>query len=346
MRFTKVFLEAIGYELAPNVITSGWIEERLAPLYKKLFLQHGQLEALTGIRERRWWNPGHTNAEGAAKAAKKALEEAQVPSEDIGAVVYGGVCRDAYEPATACAVAAELGVKAGTMIFDISNACLGVMNGILDVANRIELGQIKAGVVVACETAREITSIMMERMLAEGTMEYFKKSLATLTGGSGAVGIVLTDGSYAREKPQLLGGMACAAPEHHRMCRWGPDTQIPPRAAQIMETDAIGLLKHGGELVKKLGDAFYQELSWAREGVDRLIAHQVATSNRETILAGLGISPDRDFSTFPFLGNMGTVSLPVTAAIAGERGVLERGQKVAFMGIGSGLNSLMLGWKW
>ena len=43
---------------------------------------------------------------------------------------------------------------------------------------------------------------------------------------------------------------------------------------------------------------------------------------------------------------MGTVSLPLTAALAEERGFLERGSRVAFLGIGSGLNCLMLGWEW
>lgn len=346
MKFSRVVLEAIGYELPTNVITSSWIEERLRPLYQRLFLQPGQLEALTGIKERRWWNPGHVNSHEATKAARKALEETDVPVSDIGALVYAGVCRDDFEPATACAVAANLGLPPTAMIYDISNACLGVLNGIVDIANRIELGQIKAGLVVACETAREITTIMIERMIAEGTMEFFKQALATLTGGSGAAGVVLTDGSYAPDRPRLVGATAMAAPQHHRMCRWGFDRHDPPRAPMMMETNAIGLLTHGKELITRLGQAFYQEMQWARETIDRLIPHQVANANRLAILEGLGISPDKDFSTFPFLGNMGTVSLPVTAAIAAERGVLQRGQRVAFMGIGSGLNSLMLGWQW
>lgn len=346
MKFSKVFLEAIGYELPSNVITSTWIEERLAPLYKKLYIQPGQLEALTGIKERRWWNPEHINAEGAAKAAKKALAETMVPKKDIGALVYGGVCRDNLEPATACHVAAELELKPEAVIYDISNACLGVMNGVVDIANRIELGQIKAGLVVACETARDITNIMMERMLNEGTMEFFKQSLATLTGGSGAVGVVLSDGSYTSEKPRLLGGVSMAASEHHRMCRWGADSHQPPRAPQMMETNAVGLLKHGGDLIKRIGGAFFKELNWEPKMVDRIVTHQVATANRDAILANLDIPKEKDFSTFPYLGNMGTVSLPATAAIAQERGVMQKGQKVTFVGIGSGLNSMMLGWQW
>ncbi len=43
---------------------------------------------------------------------------------------------------------------------------------------------------------------------------------------------------------------------------------------------------------------------------------------------------------------MGTVSLPLTAALAEDREFLNRGDRVAFLGIGSGLNCLMLGLEW
>ena len=58
MRYENVYIDAFGYELAPNVVTSDDLEDRLAPLYDALHLQKGQLEALTGIRERRYWDPG------------------------------------------------------------------------------------------------------------------------------------------------------------------------------------------------------------------------------------------------------------------------------------------------
>ena len=167
-----------------------------------------------------------------------------------------------------------------------------------------------------------------------------------MTGGSGAVAIVLTDGTYEEDKPRLVGGVTMGAPEHYGMCRWGADKRIPARAPQMMETNAIGMLRHGGELIRKVGDAFFKEVNWTREELDKIISHQVAAANRDAIIGNLGLTLDKDFSTFPFLGNMGTVSLPVTAAIAEERGVLERGQKVGFIGIGSGLNSMMLGWEW
>ena len=53
-----------------------------------------------------------------------------------------------------------------------------------------------------------------------------------------------------------------------------------------------------------------------------------------------------DFPTYQVLGNMGTVSLPLSAAIADEKGFLTAGNKVGFLGIGSGLNCMMLGVEW
>jgi 3-oxoacyl-[acyl-carrier-protein] synthase-3 len=64
------------------------------------------------------------------------------------------------------------------------------------------------------------------------------------------------------------------------------------------------------------------------------------------ILGSIGIDPLKDFSTFPYLGNIGTVSLPLTAALAEERDALGPGDRVAFLGIGSGLNCMMLGVEW
>ncbi len=173
MKYSRVYIESVGYELAPIVITSAELESRLKPVYDALHISSGQLEALTGIRERRWWKPHTPVSQGAIAAAKKALLERNVPADEIGAVVYAGVCREHFEPATACQVAAAIGVQGNAAVYDTSNACLGVLNGVLDIANRIELGQIRAGLVVACESSREINEIMIQRMLDNPSMELF-----------------------------------------------------------------------------------------------------------------------------------------------------------------------------
>ncbi|MBJ6726278.1 3-oxoacyl-ACP synthase III [Geomesophilobacter sediminis] len=347
MKYSKVHIESFGYELAPVVVTSTELEARLEPLYKALHFAPGQLQVLTGIRERRWWEPGYPVSRGATAAGKKALAAANISPKDIGALVYAGVCRERFEPATACRVAAGLKIGGNAAVFDVSNACLGVINGILEVANRIELGQIRAGLVVSCESARDINDIMIEKMLADRSMETFTSSLATLTGGSGAVAVLLTDGSFSgATRRRLRGGITMAAPEHHGLCLWGVAPDGHGKFIQSMSTDAVSVMNYGVELGEKTWAAFLPEVGWTTAEVDRVVCHQVGSAHQAAILKTLGIPQDKDFTTFEYLGNIGTVSLPLTAALADERDILAPGDKVAMLGIGSGLNCMMLGVDW
>jgi acyl-CoA:acyl-CoA alkyltransferase len=346
MLYSKVYIDAFGYELPPNVVTSDELELRLEPLYQALHFQKGQLEAITGIRERRFWDPGFKMHAGAAMAGKKALEASSIASDDVGMLIYGGVCRDNLEPATACAVADGLGLSSETQIYDVSNACLGILNGIIQVANAIELGQIRAGLVVSCESARQIMDTTIDRLLKTTDMEIFKKTIATLTGGSGAVAVVLTDASLSSAGHRILGGVARNAAAFHKLCVWGPDTGIPASGMHIMETDSVGVLKNGVALGIKTFAAFRNELSWSGDQPDKTICHQVGATHQQTILKAIGIPASRDFTTFQHLGNIGTVSLPITAAIADEREFLAPADLVGFLGIGSGLNCIMLGIRW
>jgi len=349
MRYSRVYVDAIGYELPPVVVTSAELEARLKGFYETLRIPAGQLEALTGIVERRWWDEGYAVSEGAIAAARQALAASNVKPEELGVLIYAGVCRDLFEPATACRVAAEVGVGEEAAVFDLSNACLGVLNGMIEIANRIELGQIKAGLVVSCETAREINDIMIEKMIKEPSMEAFRDSLATLTGGSGAVAMLLTDGSFSEPKRRkLLGGVSHTAPQFHALCRWGLEAIRPLGGGfhQFMSTDSIAVLKHGVELGSRTWSAFLRKIGWMREQIDKVICHQVGSGHRDVIFQTLGIDLDKEFSTFPYLGNIGTVSLPLTAALAEDREFLQPGDRVAFLGIGSGLNCLMLGIEW
>ncbi|MBL8793785.1 MAG: 3-oxoacyl-ACP synthase III [Planctomycetia bacterium] len=350
MKYNRVFIDSIGYELAPVVVSSQELEERLEPTFRALHLPSGQLEGITGIVERRWWDTGYTVSDGATAAARKALAAApEVPADAIDALIYAGVCREQFEPATACHVAAALGIGPNAAVHDVSNACLGVLNGIVDVANRIELGQCRAGLVVSCETARDINEVSIQRLNERPTMDLFKSSLATLTGGSGAVAVLLTDGSFRSSRRRVVGGVTQAAPQFFRLCRWGIEGLeglLPSSVRQFASTDSVAVLKHGVSLGLNTWTTFLRKFGWVREQIDKVICHQVGGSHRDTILSTLGISEDKDFSTYPYLGNMGTVSLPMTAALAEERDFLKQGDRVGFLGIGSGLNCLMLGLDW
>jgi len=135
MQYENVCLEAFGYTLPDEVVTSEQIEQRLEPLYRRLRLPEGRLELMTGIRERRFWDRGVLPGEKSVESGRRAVAAAGIDPEHIGLLVHGSVCRDYLEPATACSVHHRLELPESCVIYDVSNACLGLMNGVLQVGS-------------------------------------------------------------------------------------------------------------------------------------------------------------------------------------------------------------------
>ena len=76
-------LSAFGIEMAPCVVLSSDLEDRMASTWEKLGIPRGQIEQLTGVRERRWWEEGTSISQMAAKACQKALDRAGMTIDDI-----------------------------------------------------------------------------------------------------------------------------------------------------------------------------------------------------------------------------------------------------------------------
>ena len=322
----------------------------LEPFYNATGLGKGQLEPLTGIKERRYWDIDHTLAEHAATAGQKALDEAEISPKDIGALIFCGVGQDGFEPATSCYVAKILNIEGNASIYDVKSACLGMVTGMISIANEIELGHIKAGLVVSCETSRQIVESTIDEMNANKSIDFFKETIATMTGGSGAAAVLLTDGTIGDPDNQrhiFKGGVVKNAVEFNNLCYWRfEQTGMPINSKVIMRTKAQEVLENGLVLAKKTFDAFKSEFNLPPEKPDKFIGHQVGALHHQKFYEALEVDMKKDFSTFQFLGNIGTVSLPITAAIADERGFLQPDDFVAFIGVGSGLNCYILGVEW
>ena len=349
MRYNRVHVESFGYELPENIVTSLTLEERLTPIYDRLKLPRGRLEMMTGIRERRFWDDDVTPSQASVKAAEKAISRSGVSREDIGCLLHTSVSRDFLEPATATVVHDSLGLPPTATIFDISNACLGFINGMVTLANMIELGQVRAGIVVGCESSKRLIDTTINRLLTDPDIsrDKLKLAFATMTLGSGAVATVLTHSSLSQAGHKFLGGVTRAASQHNGLCRIQPDgsffdlDELPD-----MHTDYRGILKNGLALAPVTWEATKQELGWEDSDVDRFFTHQVSAVHSRLLFKSLGLDSAKNFSTVEYLGNIGSVSLPITVAIGIDEGRLNPGDRVAMMGIGSGIVCLMQGLEW
>ena len=68
--------------------------------------------------------------------------------------------------------------------------------------------------------------------------------------------------------------------------------------------------------------------------------------NKKLLFDNLALDPGKNYETLAMLGNVGSVSAPITMAMAIEDNAFKPGQKGALLGIGSGINCLMLGVEW
>lgn len=91
---------------------------------------------------------------------------------------------------------------------------------------------------------------------------------------------------------------------------------------------------------------FKETLDWSNDDVERCFTHQVGLAHRDLLYESLKLDPTADFSTVELLGNVGSVSLPLTMAMGIEKAPPDPGAKMALLGIGSGLNCTMLGVRW
>lgn len=348
MLYRHVSLESVAYSLPDEIVTSAELEARLAPLYERLRLNPGRLELMTGIRERRFWPPGMLPSEKSVESGERAIRAAGIDRCEIGALVHGSVCRDYLEPATASTVHHRLGLSSDCLIYDVSNACLGVMNGMVQMANMIELGQIRAGLVVGTESSRPLVETTIEQLNANvsPTRADLKPAIASLTIGSASAAVLLVHNELSRTQNRLIGGIARAVTEHHELCHSGRDESIAGDMRPLMETDSERLMEQGIRAGAGTFAAFQREVDWTAGEIDKTFCHQVTTTHRKLMLAALGLDPRIDFPTVETLGNTGSVALPLAMALGIKQDHLKAGDRVALLGIGSGINVMMLAMEW
>lgn len=345
MIYQNVCLESLGHVLPAEVVTSEEIEQRLEPLYQRLRLPPGRLELITGVRERRFWEPGTLPSEISIQSCRRAIANSEIKPEQIGALIHGSVCRDHLEPATACRVHHGVGLSSDCVIHDTSNACLGILNGMLQAANMIELGQIQAALVVGTEGSRQLVETTIENLNRETswTRSSIKLAIASLTIGSASCAVLLTHRTISQTQNRLHGATALANTRFHELCHSGKDEAAADGMSPLMTTDSETLMREGIETGRRTFEKFLRDVNWSAQDIHKSFCHQVGTTHRKLMLESLGIPIEKDYLTVDWLGNTGSAALPTTLALGLQNGFVNAGEQVALLGIGSGINCLMMG---
>ena len=277
--FDDVAILSIEAVDAPEVVKSSDIDDRLAPFYERTETRPGLLESLAGITERRQWPEGTSFTEAAAMAGEKAIEAAGIDRNRIGLMIDTSVCRGRLEPSSAVSVHDELNLPSNCMNFDLSNACLGFMNGIHLAGSLLQNGQLDYVLLVDGEGTREIHDNTINRLLDENSnADDLFSNFASLTLGSGAAAMVLGRHAENEGSHKVVGGFFRADTVHQDLC---------VGSLENMRTDTRGLLEAGTDLVKRSWDEITDKERWY--DMKAYVVHQVSQVHTQAVIDTLGI---------------------------------------------------------
>lgn len=272
-------------------------------------------------------------SQAATLAAHEALRRADIDPARVGILINTSVSRDFLEPSTACMVHGNLRLSNTCESFDVGNACLAFINGMNIAARMLDRGEIDYALIVNAENSREINETTINRLLGpKVTRKQFKREFASLTLGCGAAAMIMSRGDLEPDGHQYKGGVSRAATEFNNLCRgWNHQ----------MWTDTRSLLREGMKLAGATYATARQVLGWVANELDHVVIHQVSQVHTEAFIRAFGVDPEKVYRIFPKLGNIGPASIPTVLSKIVDEGRVRRGDKVALMGIGSGLNCCM-----
>lgn len=335
VRYRDAAVVGLAHIEAPVVVPSAEFEERLSPLRSRLRLPRNVLERISGVRERRWWHPGTDFEDMAAEAGAKALAAAGVQPADVGLLINTSVSRSSLEPSVAVQIHDRLGLPSSATNFDITNACLGFINGIQMAGAMIDAGQIDYALIVNSENVGPSQEATIARLNdGAGTRETFTDEFASLTLGDGAAAAVIGRASERPDGHRILGGVNRAATENNRLC---------VGSFGRMVTDTKQLMRNGLDLVTAAWHEARQD-GWDWSAMTRYVTHQISTPYTKAFIKSVGVDPSAVPITFDKWGNVGPASIAMTLSQESER--LQPGDRVLALGVGSGINTSMLELAW
>lgn len=290
----------------------------------------------TGMRERRYAADGQASSDLATLACRQALERAGLEPAAIDCFICATVTPDYQFPATACVVAANLGVV-GKPAFDIEIACSGFIYALPTAASFVRSGVFRRVMIIGAETLSGVTN-------------FEDRGTAILFGdGAGAVIVERT----LLERDCFL------------TCELGADGKNPellfiPAGGSRTPSTPESLARNQGKIVMVGREIFryavtkmvetsrtvLERAGFGPEDVDWVIPHQANARIIEAAVKRLGVARDKVVMNIERYGNTSSATIPIALSETIERGVLEDGDVILFTGFGGGLSWGSVLWRW
>ncbi len=271
----------------------------------------------TGIKQRYVIGESESTSTLATKAAKEALDYAQVSPNDIDLIIVGTTTGDYTFPATACVVQKNLGIINGSPAFDVSAACSGFVYS-LDVADSfIRTGKSKCALVIGADSFSKI-------------LDWNDRASCVLFG-DGAGAIVLKAEENSNKGVQYCKVYADGSYADYLITNGGVSTT---QNSGVVTMKGREVFKFA---VEKFKESFYELLEkndLKTEDIDLIVPHQANVRIINKLIDVLKIDQRKVVVTIDKHSNTSAATIPL--ALNEVKNELGSGKNVVLLSMGAG----------
>jgi 3-oxoacyl-[acyl-carrier-protein] synthase-3 len=289
----------------------------------------------TGIRERHIADRHDSTATLATRAARRALESADIGPEAVDLIIVATASPEHLFPATACLVQDALGAhKAGA--FDLSAACSGFIFAVHMAGQAIRTGAIDTALIIGAETLSRLVN-WEDRSTAilfgDGAGAFLLE--ARDTPGGVLAGVMRSDGSGGGLLAVPAGGSKLPATQETVERK---QHTITMNGREVFRFATHVMASATREVVKKAGLQL--------DDIELVVPHQANLRIIEAAARGLRLPMERFVVNIERYGNTSSASIPIAVCEAVREGRIKPGDHIVLVGFGAGLTwgSLALQW--
>lgn len=263
--------------------------------------------------------------------ARQVLDDNGISPSAVGLLIYGGISREYFEPATAMEVAGKLGIET-VRAFDVTSACAGQMEGIQIAAASMAIDpKLDYALICSAELTRHFLSYDIQ-----SPEEMITKS-AGLTIGHAATAILLARTPFKGGSARLLGMRTHSMPQHWGLCSAPIDGTFTS-----LSSDLFRLNVHvPAELT-----AMCREVGWTPQDVTHFVCHQPSESIVRKVLENLGVPVERALLTHHEFANTASTTVTLTLHELLKQGKVAAGDKLLMHVAAAGFSMVSAAAEW
>ncbi len=330
-------ISGLGYYVPENVVTNDDLSEIMDT-------NDTWIQERTGIKERRHIKKGDGNSTSTmgAKAAKIAIERANLSSDDIDLIIFATLSPDMYFPGGGVRVQEMMNMKTIPAL-DVRNQCSGFVYAISVADQFIKTGMYKNVLVIGSENH-------------SGGLDMTTRGRGvSVIFGDGAGAAVLTRSD--KEGVGVLSTHLHSEGAHAKeLSLEGPSTGhwVPEIIAENAQENIPYYPYMNGQFVFKNAVVRFSEVineglqanNLTASDIDMLIPHQANLRISQFVQKQFKLSDDQVYNNIQKYGNTTAASIPIALTEAWETGKIKEGDLVVLAAFGSGFTwgSAILRW--